>query len=64
MSIIIILFSLSFFILYCITACKTKEDQALSDAEQIKFIRKHKKNLKILRALVVKGPDANIRGAG
>ena len=50
MSIIIILFSLSFFILYCITACKTKEDQALSDAEQIKFIRKHKeKHLKHYR---------------
>lgn len=42
MSIVILLFTLSFFILYCITACKTKEDQELSDAEQIKFIQKYR----------------------
>lgn len=42
MSIIIILFSLLIFILYCITACKTKEDQDLSDDEQMKFIQKHR----------------------
>lgn len=52
MSILIILFSLLMiiFILYCITACKTKEDQELSDAEQIKFIQKHReKHLKKYR---------------
>ena len=50
MSIIILLFTLSFFILYCITACKTKEDQELSDAEQIKFIQEHQeKHLKKYR---------------
>lgn len=42
MSIIIILFFLLIFILYCIIACKAKEDQDLSDDEQMEFIQKHR----------------------
>lgn len=42
MGIILILFFLILFILYCIAACKTKEDQELSDTEQMKFIEKYR----------------------
>lgn len=37
----LLIFSLISFIIYCAAACKTKEEQDLSDEEQMDFIRKH-----------------------